>query len=277
LFGIAMTDISYHNHSRFSDGADSVDAMVQAAKAAGLAEFGLSDHWVFAPFRNPEAKTWSMAQEQLDKYVQEVCQARQKYCDDSFQLRLGIEVDFFPENAAQVVAALGDQPFDYIIGAVHYVDRFAVDHSAETWAPFTQAQVDDIWRQYWQRIRGLARSGLYDIVAHLDLPKKFAFYPSVELRDEEDAALAAIREADMIIEINTAGLDKPCDEPYPSLSLLQRARALDIPVIVSADAHRCANVKRNFPAAYELMARAGYDPDIRWHFKQRRREAGRNA
>ena len=272
-----MTDISYHNHSRFSDGIDSINDMVQAAKAAGLSEFGLSDHWVVAPFTDSEVKTWSMAHDQLDNYIQNVLQARHDYSAGSFQLRLGLEVDFFPENAAAVVAALGDRPFDYLIGSVHYVERFSVDTSADTWAPLSQERIDDIWRQYWQRIRDLARSGLYDIVGHLDLPKKFAFYPTVDLRVAEDAALAAIREANMVIEINSAGMDKPCAEPYPSLSLLQRAGALGIPVMVSADAHRCANVKRNFPAAYDLMARAGYDPDIRWSFKRRQRHAIRCA
>jgi len=272
-----MTDISYHNHSRFSDGADTINDMVQAAKAAGLAEFGLSDHWVVTPFCDPEVKTWSMAHDQLDNYIAGVLQAKQDYSDDSFQLRLGLEVDFFPENAAAVVAALGDRPFDYLIGSVHFVERFSVDISADTWAPFSQEQVDAIWRQYWQRIRELAKSGLYDIVGHLDLPKKFAFYPAVDLRAEEDAALAAIRDANMVIEINSAGLDKPCAEPYPSLSLLQRACALGIPVMVSADAHRCPNVKRNFPAAYDLMARAGYDPDTRWRFNRRQRQDSRRA
>jgi len=272
-----MTDISYHNHSRFSDGIDSINDMVQAAKAAGLAEFGISDHWVAAPFTDPEIKTWSMATDQLDNYIQDVLKARQNYSDSSFQVRLGLEVDFFPEDAATVVAALGDRPFDYLIGSVHYVERFSVDHSADKWAALSQERIDDIWRQYWQRIRDLARSGLYDIVGHLDLPKKFAFYPTVDLRAEEDAALAAIRDANMVIEINSAGLDKPCAEPYPSLSLLQRACTLGIPVMVSADAHRCPNVKRNFPAAYDLMARAGYDPDTRWLFNRRQRQTYPNA
>ncbi|HPY91077.1 MAG TPA: PHP domain-containing protein, partial [Lentisphaeria bacterium] len=137
-----MTDISYHNHSRFSDGIDSINDMVQAAKTAGLAEFGLSDHWVVTPFTDPEVKTWSMAHDQLDNYIAGVLQAKQDYSDDSFQVRLGLEVDFFPENAAVVVAALGDRPFDYLIGSVHFVDRFSVDISADNWAPLSQERID---------------------------------------------------------------------------------------------------------------------------------------
>lgn len=267
-----MSDISYHNHTRYSDGKDGVNDMVEAAKAAGIAEFGLSDHLTITPFHDPESKAWSLAEDELDDYFQELAQAKKEHEDKGFQLRFGIEVDYFPENAIAIAAGLREHPLDYIIGSVHYVDRFPVDHTAAHWEGLGPEEITEVWRQYWQRIIGLARSGLYDIVGHLDLPKKFSFYPSVELRAEEDAALAAIRDAHMLLEINSAGLDKPCAEAYPSLSLLQRARALGIPVMAAADAHRCDKVKCNYAAVYELMERAGYDKNIRWRFQKRQRQ-----
>jgi len=40
---------SYHNHSTWSDGTASPGDMVRAARAAGCAEFGLSDHYTPLP------------------------------------------------------------------------------------------------------------------------------------------------------------------------------------------------------------------------------------
>ena len=40
---------SYHNHTRWSDGDATLAGHIQAARRAGLAELGISDHYVLYP------------------------------------------------------------------------------------------------------------------------------------------------------------------------------------------------------------------------------------
>ena len=263
-------DVSYHNHSNWSDGLDSVKAMYDAAKAAGLKEFGLSDHYVVPGLPNLNDKEWSMPIQQVRQYVDEVTSYCKSMTCDYFTPRIGLEVDYFRENWKDVAAILDTLPLDYRIGSCHYAFDFSIDHMAEDWEPLSQEQINAIYVEYWRKMMEMAQTGVFDIVGHLDLPKKFAFPCSCDLSDIQEATLQAIKAADMAIELNTAGWFKPCNEPYPSLDLLKRARQLDIPVIISADAHETANVNRAFDRAQALLAQAGYGTQ-RWRYEGRKR------
>jgi histidinol-phosphatase (PHP family) len=183
-------------------------------------------------------------------------------------LRVGIEADYFPETVAELRDRLAAHPFDYVIGSVHYVDGFPIDASPTDWEPLSPAERDDVWRGYWSRVAGLARSGVYDWLAHPDLPKKFGFRPTADLSADAEAALQAVAAAGMAVEINTAGWSLPAAEAYPALNLLRRARALDIPLLINADAHRPDHLTRDFEPARALARAAGYTHLVRYHSRR---------
>lgn len=256
---------SYHAHSSWSDGQTSIAEMIAAA--TNLDELGCSDHYVLTPYpRQTSAESWSLPIERVGEYVDEVTAAM-----DSAPLpvRLGLEVDYFPETWEELPDKLGSFPFDYLIGSVHYVDRFNVDGTIDDWKGLSQQQVDEAYEGYWQRIAGLASTGLFDFVGHLDLPKKFAFYASDPLGGGALEALDAIRAADMAIELNTSGWDKLCAQAYPSETLLREARSRQIPVVLTADAHGPALLERHFERGRELLLAVGYTETVR--FRQRER------
>ena len=255
---------SYHSHSRWSDGSASVTEMIAAAEAAGLAEFGLSDHYVLPP-RGPRP-AWSMPLEQVDGYVEEVLQAA---AEAWVTVRLGIEVDFFPETIEETARRLSGYPFDYRIGSVHFVDDFPVDATAAQWAALSPEQVTEKHRLYWIRLAQLAHSGKFDFVGHLDLPKKFGFFPHEPLTREIDAALEAIAAADLAVELNTSGWDKPCAEAYPSLDLLRRCRQAGIPVLMNDDSHSPTTIGAHFHRGARWLRQAGYDEVVRFARRQR--------
>ena len=84
------------------------------------------------------------------------------------------------------------------------------------------------------------------MIAHLDLPKKFALSPSYDQTDETEAALAAIAASGKVMEVNTAGWDKPCNDSYPNAKLIQRAKELGIPLVLSSDSHDICHIGRHF-------------------------------
>ena len=236
---------SYHNHCNWSDGAHEMRDMYRAAREAGFREFGLSDHYVKTPFGDNEITAYSIDKSKLAEYV-DAC------------LACKMEVDYFPENAEEVVSELLKYPFDYLIGSIHFSNEFPIDHTAACWEALPPGGIDEIWHDYWKKIRLAAESGLYSFIGHLDLPKKFCFYPSYDYTDEALAALKAIKAASIAMEINTAGWAKPCKSAYPSRNILKAAHELGIPMLISADAHDTRHVARFFPEAEECLREAGY-------------------
>jgi histidinol-phosphatase (PHP family) len=256
---------SYHNHTNWSDGIATVSTMIDGARKAGLDELGISDHYVLTPdFRQV---SWSMKTDLPAEYAARICQAAENA--GGIAVRLGLEVDYFPETIELVQRLLAPYNFDYLIGSVHFVDGFPIDSDLRPWKELTQDTRDNIWRGYWQRLRAAAGTGLFDIAGHFDLPKKFGYFPSVDLTQDALAALDAISAAGMAIEINTAGWEKPVNEAYPSLFYLQEAKRRNIPVVISADAHKPEDLVRHFDRARALATEAGYTELVRFHNRRR--------
>jgi histidinol-phosphatase (PHP family) len=256
---------SYHNHTNWSDGAPTLAAQIQAAKAAGIDELGISDHYVLYP--GGEEVEWSLPLDLLGDYVLQLRAAAAEV--RGLTLRLGIEADFFPETVDDLRERLAPFPWDYVIGSVHYVDGFPIDENTRFWDALPPEERDEKWRLYWVRVRQLAESGVYDFLAHPDLPKKFGHRPSVDLSAEIAAALDAVAAADMAVEINTAGWSLPAGEAYPSLDFLRQARAREIPLLINADAHFPEFLTRNFDRARDLAREAGYTELVRYEQRQR--------
>ena len=116
----------YHNHSSWSDGGTDLKETCRAAKKTGLKEFGLSDHWVVSPYEEMKIVEWSLRLDRLDEYVETLLKMRKELEDETFSLKIGLEVDFFYENADSVLANLEKYPIDYLIGSVHYSDLFPI-------------------------------------------------------------------------------------------------------------------------------------------------------
>ena len=265
-----MLITSYHNHSTWSDGTSTAEEMFLAAKAAGLREFGLSDHWVVHPDKCKDSLSWSIKLDHLDKYVSECLEWKKRLDDENFTIRIGVEVDFFEENWHEVLKQLNNHPFDYLIGAVHYFGTFPIDHSAPPWQALDQQQIDAVWQGYWRKIRNLAATCDCDFLAHLDLPKKFNFLPTEAYQGELEETLLVLQKYDLPIEVNTGGWAKPCAECYPGKAGLQRACQLGIPVLVNADAHQKEHITRFFPEAEKLLKDCGYQQVCSFANRQRK-------
>jgi histidinol-phosphatase (PHP family) len=254
---------TYHNHTDFSDGLASIAELVHAARELGVEELGISDHFVLHP--TGRAPRWAMDPRRLAEYVAEV---RSQQSAAGPVIRLGLEVDWFPGQAGAIGEALRGIGCDFLIGAVHEVDGFRIDATPEEWESLTPDERNDRYRLYWDRIRTLAESGLFDIVAHLDLPKKFGYRPTIDLDEEIDAALEAIARSAMVVEMNTAGWHKPVADGYPSFELVTACRRRDIPMTISADAHEPEHLLRGFPRGVSRLMKAGCEQVARFAERQ---------
>jgi histidinol-phosphatase (PHP family) len=111
---------------------------------------------------------------------------------------------------------------------------------------------------YYDLLTEAAATGLFDIIGHFDVIKKFGLFPTIDISENVQRALQTIKRNDLVLDINTAGLRKPVGEVYPSEEILQCAFDLDIPVILGSDAHAPAEVASFFPECLATLRRIGY-------------------
>lgn len=245
--------VTFHNHSNWSDGIAPLENMCRTAKKIGMTFLGMSDHWVLPPLPNMDSEVWSMKLARLDEYISTLQQLKNQLDDENFTIGIGLEVDFFFENIDKVRQTLSQFPLDFMVGSVHYSGTFPIDHDAKDWIGLSQDKIDEIWDIYWKKMLGLAQCGAFQILGHIDLPKKFAYKPSAPQLPRAIEVLDAVQKSGMAIELNTAGWSKQCQEAYPSLEILKAARSKEIPVVVSADAHDPAHLQRDFDKAKNLL------------------------
>ena len=152
----------------------------------------------------------------------------------------------------------GQADFDYLIGSVHYITPdWDVDNPSklERWK---DQPVEETWKQYFRCVAESAQSGLFDIIGHPDLCKKFTHIPEGDLLRFYAPALEAIADNRVCIEINTSGRHKPAKEAYPNKLFLEEALRRDIPIVISSDAHAPQEVGRDFDWAKQFAWDIGY-------------------
>ncbi len=250
--------VDYHLHTfRCGHARGRMADYVRAARKRGLREIGFADHiplYFCPPERRPPAL--AMTESELPRYVDDVLGLRAANPD--LPVRLGIEADYVPGREAELAALLSKYPFDYVLGSIHYIDGWGFDQPGlrdgyRNWDP------DALYRRYFLLVQEAARSGLFDVLAHPDLLKKFDYRPSGDLTGLYRETALVIAGAGACIEVNTAGLRAPAAEIYPHPAFLAVCRELNIPVTLGSDAHLPEHVGFGFPEAVALLRRAGYD------------------
>ena len=258
----------YHTHTPLCHHATGEpEAYIDAALAAGLTEYGISDH---APAQPEPFDDWRMLASDLPAYEAWVERARQ-HAGERIPVRAGLECDWLPDCEAWIEALAARYPWDYLIGSVHYLDGWDFDNPA--WiGKWAKCDVEDVWSRYWKTYTAMARSGLFDILANPDLVKKFSHRPGGDLRRFYEPAIEAIASTGQCIELNTAGRHKPCAEAYPEPVFLKLCHEAGIPLVISSDAHDPAEVARDFAPAIEIAMEAGYSETQLFAQRQRKAE-----
>jgi histidinol-phosphatase (PHP family) len=245
-----------------------MEQYVERAIEAGLSEMGFSDHlylyWWPADLRDPEL---GMADWELDYYVQDVERCRERYASD-IAIRLSTEADFVPGHEQALEAILRRYDWDYVVGSVHFLDGWGFDDSRyrdgyERW------DVDALYRRYFALVGASAETGLFDVIGHADLVKKFGHRARLDLAGEYEALATRFARSGVCVEVNTAGLRKPCGEAYPHPDLLTACRVAGVRTTFASDAHTPADVAADVTAAASLMRAAGYTEYLRFAGRQR--------
>ena len=104
---ISIQNCSYHTHTNFSDGNNSLEEMVAKAKEIGFAELGISDHLIVHK-NMAQSLSWPYWRQRGKYHIfkdnfKSILSDYQKHCEEirklskkeNFKLYVGFEVDFF--------------------------------------------------------------------------------------------------------------------------------------------------------------------------------------
>jgi histidinol-phosphatase (PHP family) len=249
-------------HTRLTDALGVPREYAARAAAAGVAEIAFTDHMPFVK----RFSDWHMPMEELPRYVGWIEEARREF--PQVNILLGLELDYLPGIEPELRGLQKRHDWDFFLGSVHYIGDWNFDSPGAV-AEWAKCDVDAAWEAYYRLLADAARTGLYDSMAHPDLPKKFGHLPKRDMTPLQEQFLRACRESGAAIEISTAGLRKPCKEIYPALDFLKLACSLGVPITFGSDAHVPDDVGRDFVKAIALARAAGYSHFCRFAKRKR--------
>jgi histidinol-phosphatase (PHP family) len=244
----------YHMHTPLCHHAigEPTDYAAQAV-VAGLTEIGFSDH---SPMRKDNFDVWRMNTGQLGEYVEKVRRAQKDF--PQLTIKLALEVDYLPGHEEWIRELAAMHPWDYFIGSVHYVsDSWDIDNPNKI-SEWKKRDPYEVWSVYFDRLTQAAETGLFEIIGHADLPKKFGIYPERDCTPLFGRFLQSAAAKNVAIELNTAGLRKDCKEIYPCSKIVQMAKEKGVAITFGSDAHAPGEVGMNFTEAIQLARAAGY-------------------
>ncbi|MEM9016914.1 MAG: histidinol-phosphatase [Verrucomicrobiota bacterium] len=233
---------------------------MEAGLGRGFAGIIMTCH---SPMPNRFSHRVRMAPEQLNEYFHIVAEAANA-SPDGFEVRLGLESDFFPGMEDWLTELHQKADFHYILGSVHW-------HIPEYLDAFWHGDPDSFREQYFTHLAESAECGLFDALAHPDLVKN----AQPEYWDFEMIAPIVAESLDRIaatgiaMELNTSGLNKVYPEMNPGPEMLRMMADRGIPVVIGSDSHTPTRVGENFALALDLLEGAGFDSVS--VFRERRR------
>jgi histidinol-phosphatase (PHP family) len=240
--------VDYHMHTSLSDGQDAHEDFILQAARKNLAEIGFSDHFSILETE------WNTAESDIPRMKESILELKARK-NLPIQVKFGAEIDYIPGKEKEIEELINSLPLDYVIGSVHFIGDWNFDTTPDS---YEGKDIQKVYEDYFKLLTEAVNTGLYDIVGHADLVKKFnhrLHHSPVDLYLE---VIHAAKKQDMTIELNTNGKNKPCKEFYPEEKFLELCYESDIPVIISSDAHKPEQVGQYFPEAKEQLKRIGY-------------------
>ncbi|MBU8880331.1 histidinol phosphate phosphatase domain-containing protein [Bacillus sp. FJAT-29790] len=266
-----------------------LDLYLKKAKQIGLKEVGIVDHL----YRFEETKNYfetalnldpsdsigalqsywlrNVMTEKMDEFVEAILAAKKRWEKEGVSLRLGIEADYFVGQEKELAALLEGQPWDYVIGSVHFVDGWGFDNP-QTASRFEKLDLQALYTRFYETVEKMIRSKMFDFVAHLDNLKVFNFKVDNESFNQEWYE----RIADALIETNTAtevnaGLyyRYPVKEMCPSVDFLTTIVKKGVPITLSSDSHFPDDLGKHIAENKKLLQQLGSPHIATFHQRER--------
>jgi histidinol-phosphatase (PHP family) len=244
----------YHLHTSFSiDSKTPMEAACYEAIRLSLPEICFTEHVDFV--REDESTGYF----DPDAYFAEIDRCRALF-KGRLTIRAGAEVGESHRFRIPQDRLTGSYPFDFVLGSLHWV---GADSAMEP-AYFTGQSREQAYGRYFEELLVLARTGDFDALTHLDVPKRYEFpshgaFDSAEFAEEIREVLNACIERGVGIEFNTGSMRRTEGDPSPSPEVLGWYRDLGGEILtLGSDAHRPVHMAHEFDRALAMIQAAGF-------------------
>lgn len=221
---------NYHTHTvrcRHAVGED--EAFVLAALDRGLQILGFADHSPYI-FPGDYYSTMRMPMCELEDYVASVLSLREKYAD-KIEIKLGLELEYYPGCFAETLKALKEQPLDYLLLGQHALGDEQDDYLTG-WPTEDEAVLK---RYVRQTLEGL-NTGAFSCFAHPDIIK-FVGDPGIYKKHMRQIVREA-KDCGIPLELNLLGL--MTKRNYPNRLFWEMVAEEGAKAIIGFDAHQPA-------------------------------------
>jgi histidinol-phosphatase (PHP family) len=244
----------YHMHSAFSvDSRVPLRDRAEQAIALGLREICVTDHCDFTPLDA------SSGYYQAAGYFAELERVREEFAG-RITLRAGVEIGEWHQFSEEAEALASAYPYDFIIGSLHWVG----EHDVMQPPYFEGREEREVYEAYYTELLAMVDHGGFDVIGHLDVPKRHGFtvygrYSDTEFEELIRAVLRRAIDKGIGIEINTGTARRPVGTFSPTLDVLRWYRELGGDILtIGSDAHRPTDMAYRFEEVPAMLAATGF-------------------
>lgn len=261
----------YHVHPNYSiDAEGSIEEFCEMALERGLEEIAFTTHLdtdnagddCFVNVKGKRVDTRSSVW--LEDYEASIKLADDEYKERGLRVRLGVEVDYIQNIDGSLPERFHSTDFDIILGSVHLIDHIAISAKGRAENAFKKYSMEELGNKYYTQIMEAVESDLFDILAHIDLYRRYgqAFYGD-GIREiwkpHIDELVNKMKRYNVGFEVNTSPLRKGQSQPMPDVNIINALKDRGVSIVTTgSDAHRPQDIGAGIERAIQLLRESGF-------------------
>jgi len=276
--------VDFHAHCEYSiDARGTIDQYAASALRSGLSHICFTTHCDLDPARlerdgkiNLKGTIVDVTGDWLESYMEEVAAAAAAYEARGLKVLCGLEIGYAPGIESLIEKLIKAHRFDYILGGIHVLDGIDIVSPRESDRYFGARTPAEVCEEYFACLAGAVVSGLFDAIAHIDIYKRCG----LELLGDGlnrahigliEPVLVEMARRGLCLEVNSGGLRRGLEYPYPSPDILHAAREAGVrSLTVGSDCHRPEDVGQGLDRCLALALEAGFDRITVFEARRRR-------
>lgn len=256
-----MKIVDGHIHSPYCPhgSSDSFSQYIERGIELGYTEMTFTEHAPLpASFQDPTPKKDSgMNEDKLQAYIHDLQQLKEKY-KNKITIHIGLEVDYIEGHEQETTQFLNKwgKYLDDAILSVHFLKcpsgrYICLDYSPQAFQQLVEefSSLKAVYEKYYETLQMSIESNLGNDkpkrIGHITLVKKFQQQFPIDFDDSPliEQTLRLIKKENLSLDVNGAGLIKPlCQQFYPPLNWVKRAKEMEIDLVYGSDAHKAKDL-----------------------------------
>ncbi|MDE6111578.1 MAG: histidinol-phosphatase [Eubacterium sp.] len=221
---------NFHTHTYRCHHAKGTDRdYVEAAIKAGYTEIGFSDHVPYL-FPTDYYSDFRMNPEETEEYVSSIRALQEEY-KDKITIRLGFEVEYYPQLFDKLLHFLKQYHYDYLILGQHFTEN---EYDKNAFYSGHKTKSIEIFDTYIHQTLEALKTGEFLYFAHPDL---INYTGDKKIYEEKMRYFVKeLKKLNIPIECNFLGFwDK---RHYPNKTFWKLVAEEQNPVVIGLDAHQ---------------------------------------